>query len=132
MSDFKPEDYPSLSPHLLVPDSDAVVDFAATVLHAVRLRRITREDSSVAHAEVGIDDSLLMVGGDPDSADRTRALVHLYVRDVDDTYRRALGYGAEAVQPPRQGDDPDRRAGVRFPASVEWWFATMQPGAASG
>ncbi|HWL49028.1 MAG TPA: VOC family protein, partial [Acidimicrobiia bacterium] len=52
------------------------------------------------------------------------AYVHVYVPDVDDTYRRALDAGASSVQEPVQKDDEDRRGGVKGPGGVTWWIAT--------
>ncbi len=50
--------------------------------------------------------------------------LHVYVRDVDETYQRALDYGAEAVQTPSEKGDGDRRSGIRDPAGNTWWIAT--------
>jgi uncharacterized glyoxalase superfamily protein PhnB len=52
------------------------------------------------------------------------AHVHVYVSDVDETYRRALDAGAESVQVPvRQGDE-DKRGGIRDARGTTWWIAT--------
>jgi uncharacterized glyoxalase superfamily protein PhnB len=54
--------------------------------------------------------------------------VHLYVPDVDATYRRALDAGAVSVQEPVQKDDADKRGGVRDADGTTWWIATrVQP-----
>jgi PhnB protein len=42
--------------------------------------------------------------------------LHVYVRDVDETYQRALDYGAGSVQTPSEQGDGDRRGGIRDPA----------------
>jgi uncharacterized glyoxalase superfamily protein PhnB len=57
--------------------------------------------------------------------------VHVYVADVDDTYRRALAAGAEPVQEPVQKDDEDKRGGVKDAGGTTWWIATRM-GAAGG
>ena len=51
--------------------------------------------------------------------------LHVYVPDVDATYRRALAAGGTGIQAPEQKDDPDRRAGVQDPAGNVWWIATQ-------
>ena len=52
--------------------------------------------------------------------------IHVYVTDVDATYKRALSAEGTAVQEPthREGD-PDRRGGVRDPGGNTWWIATQ-------
>ena len=50
--------------------------------------------------------------------------LHVYVRDVDETYQRALDYGAGSVQTPSEQGDGDRRGGIRDPAGNTWWIAT--------
>jgi uncharacterized glyoxalase superfamily protein PhnB len=50
--------------------------------------------------------------------------VHVYVRDVDETYRKALAAGATSVQKPVKKQDADKRGGVKDPRGTTWWIAT--------
>jgi uncharacterized glyoxalase superfamily protein PhnB len=50
--------------------------------------------------------------------------VHVYVPDVDETYRRATEAGAESVQEPVQQGDADRRGGIRDAGGTTWWIGT--------
>ena len=77
------------------------------------------------HAEVRIDDSVLMIGGVGDEGEPTVSNIHVYVTDVDSTYQKALSAGGSSIQAPVQKNDPDRRAGVRGPGGNNWWIATM-------
>jgi PhnB protein len=55
--------------------------------------------------------------------------LHVYVPDVDATYRKALARGAESVMEPVKRDDPDdhdRRGGFKDPAGNTWWIATSE------
>lgn len=121
---WKPQDYTSVSPYLIVPRVAEVIAFLEAALSASVLRRFDREDGSTAHAEVRIDDSVVMMGSPPDESGEP-CHVHLYVPDVRASYRAALDAGGESVQPPRQADDPDLRAGVRGPGGTTWWIATQ-------
>ena len=57
--------------------------------------------------------------------DAHAAHVHVYVHDVDATYRRALAAGAASVQEPIQRpNDEDKRGGVKDPFGTTWWIAT--------
>ena len=76
------------------------------------------------HSEVRIDDSVVMVADPAEGWPAIGAHVHVYVRDVDATYRRALDAGAESVQEPTKKDDPDKRGGVRDAGGTTWWIST--------
>ena len=79
----------------------------------------------VMHAEVRIDDTVLMLADSSDGWPAHPVNVHIYVPDVDATYQRALAAGAESVQAPVKGDDPDKRGGVKDAGGTTWWIATQ-------
>ena len=121
----KPDGYTSVAPYLICAGAGAVVDFLIGVFGGEQLRRFDGPDGKVHHAEVRVEDTVVMLAdGHPDHPP-TPAHVHVYVRDVDATYRDALGAGAESVQEPAQRGDPDRRGGVKDPAGNTWWIATQ-------
>lgn len=76
------------------------------------------------HAEVRIDDTVVMLADATADWPPVPSYVHVYVPDVDATYRRALEAGATSVQEPVQKDDEDRRGGVRDAGGTTWWIAT--------
>jgi PhnB protein len=123
-SHYKPESYPSVSPYLIVDGAARTIQFMKDVLDAVELRQFPDEQGKLRHAEVRIDDSVIMIA---DSAPGWPALsshVHVYVRDVDATYRRALAAGGTSVQEPVKKDDEDRRGGVMDPSGTTFWIST--------
>src|SRR5690606_22311523 len=102
-----------------------VIEFLKRAFDATELRRYDNEDGSIMHAEVRIDDSVVMIGDGGDSWPPFPVFLHVYVDDVDASYKRALAAGGISVQEPvRRGDDPDRRGGVKDPAGNTWWMAT--------
>lgn len=120
----KPAGYTTVSPYLIVNGAAGTIDFLARVFGAVELRRFPAEDGKVMHAEVRIDDTVVMVADAAEGWPSLASHVHVYVADVDDTYRRALAAGAESVQEPVKKDDEDRRGGVKDPGGTTWWIAT--------
>lgn len=123
---YKPDAYPSLSPYLVVEDAEPVLAFMREVFDASDLRRHDRPDGSLMHAEVRIDDGVVMIGESPRDGSAPAPLLHLYVPDVDATYRRALAAGATSIREPgRQAGDADRRGGVRGPGGTQWWISTQ-------
>lgn len=123
---WKPEGYPAMSPYLICPEAEALIGFVAAAFGGVLLRRFDRPDGSLMHAEMRIDDSVLMIGGGATAARAEGAHLHLYVPDVAAAFARALAAGATAVQEPRRKtSDDDLRGGVRDPFGTTWWLAAQ-------
>lgn len=122
----KPEGYTSVAPYLIVNGAGGTIEFLTRTFGATELRRFPSPDGKVMHAEVRIDDTVVMVADSAEGWPALPAHVHVYVPDVDDTYRRAVAAGAESVQEPVRKDDEDRRGGVRDAGGTTWWIATRQ------
>jgi PhnB protein len=124
-SDYKPRGYTSLAPYLVVDGAQRTVDFLVAVFAAQTLRMIPGEHGRLMHAEVRIDDTVLMMG-DPGAGWPARgADVHVYVQDVDAVYQRALAHGAASVQEPMAKGDGDKRGAFRDSGGTTWWVATQ-------
>jgi len=121
---YKPDNYNSVSPYLVVSGATGTLDFLRRVFDAEELRRFTNADGTIMHAEVRVGDSVIMLGDRQPDWTPMPSYVHVYVLDVDATYRRALEAGATSVQEPMKKDDPDRRAGVMDAGGTTWWIAT--------
>lgn len=126
MSAWKPEGYPSVSPYLICPDPEQLIAFLVDVFDALQVRRFDRPDGSLMHAEMRIDDSIIMVGGGATQHLSSEVHIHLYVPDAQEVYARALAQGAEALQQPmRKSAEDDLRGGFKDPAGSIWWVATQ-------
>ncbi|NIR62493.1 MAG: VOC family protein [candidate division Zixibacteria bacterium] len=122
---FKPENYNSISPYIITGDASEIINFLVEVFDAQELRRFPGEDGHLMHAEVRIDDSVLMLADSTDDWQPIPGYVHIYVPDVDATYQKALDHGGESVQKPKQHDgEDDRRGGFRDAMGNTWWIAT--------
>src|SRR3990172_6938232 len=121
----KPQGYSSLSPYIMADGAQRVIDFLSQAFDAREMRRQDNSDGSIMHAEVQIDDSIVMISDGGGDFPAFPIWLHVYVPDVDATYQRALNAGGVSVQAPQQKDDPDRRAGVKDPAGNTWWIATQ-------
>jgi PhnB protein len=122
--DFKPQGYNSVSPYLVVKGASQTIDFLTAVFGAVELRRYAGPDGKLMHAEVRIDDTVLMLADGGEGWPAIPAHVHVYVPDVDATYRSALKAGATSVQEPLKKDDDDKRGGVLDAGGTTWWIGT--------
>jgi len=126
MSAYKPQGYPSLSPYIMARGGQSVIDFVTAVFDATPLRRFDDGHGHIMHAEMRIDDSVIMLADAHGDWPAVPAWVHVYVADVDATYKRALAAGGSSVQEPQQRPgDPDRRGGVADPSGNQWWISTQ-------
>ncbi|HEY8258504.1 MAG TPA: VOC family protein [Gemmatimonadales bacterium] len=123
---WKPEGYPSISAYVMVDGAQRVIDFLKGAFGATELRRFDMPNGVIMHAEVRIDDSVVMLADAGEQYPAFPVWLHVYVRDVNAVYRRALELGATSVQEPKERvGDPDRRAGVMDPAGNTWWISTQ-------
>ena len=121
---FKPATYSTVSPYLILAGAEGTIRFLTAVFGAEEIRRFTDDAGGIVHAEVRIDDTVLMLADSNEGWPPIGAHVHVYVADVDDTHRRAVAAGAESVQEPVKGEDDDKRGGVRDAGGTTWWIAT--------
>jgi uncharacterized glyoxalase superfamily protein PhnB len=121
---YKPAGYSSVSPYLIVDGAERTIAFLTRAFGARELRRFPDPDGGIRHAEVRLDDSVLMLTDGGPGYPPVPCHVHVYVPDVDAAYERALAAGGESVQAPVKKDDADRRGGVRDPGGTTWWIGT--------
>lgn len=121
---YKRENYNSVSPYLVVKDANKNIEFLKRVFNAVELHRYEGEDNRIMHAEVRIDDTVVMLADSTQDWPTVPAHFHVYVKDVDATYQLALEAGAASIQPPIKKQDEDKRGGVKDPGGTTWWIAT--------
>jgi uncharacterized glyoxalase superfamily protein PhnB len=125
MPDWKPKGYNDASPYLIVKDAAATMEFLKAVFGAEPLRIIKRDDGGLRHAEARIGDSVVMFADAVEGWPAIAAYVHVYVADVDATYKKALAAGGKSVAEPVQKGDADKRGGVEDPGGTTWWLATQ-------
>lgn len=124
-SQHKPIGYSTVSPYLIVDGADATIEFLTKVFGATTLRRIVNQSGKVMHAEIRIDDTVVMLTDPvPPGWPALSSHVHIYVPDVEATYAKALEAGAVSVQKPLKKQDENKRASVRDDSGTTWWIAT--------
>jgi PhnB protein len=134
MSDVEPipDAYPRVSPHLSVAGAAAAIDFYRDVLGASERMRMATPDGAIAHAEIEVGDSVIMIGeempGGRDPSPKTLGgspvALFTYVEDVDDVFDRAMKAGAQSVQEPEDHFYGDRVAMFDDPFGHRWNIAT--------
>ncbi|MBL8000421.1 MAG: VOC family protein [Flavobacteriales bacterium] len=123
---FKPDGYNSVSPYFIVPDAKRFMDLMKSLFNANELRRYDMPDGAIMHAELLLDDSVIMLGQASERFPAVPIVMHVYVPDVDAAYAKAIELGCDAVEAPKQREgDPDRRASFKDYAG-NWWSVGTQ------
>lgn len=123
---FKPEGYNSLSPYLIVDEAEKLVTLLKSIFNAQQLRRFDREDGTIAHVELQIDDSILMLSSSTKQFPANTTILHLYVPNVNETFQKAIAHGCTLVEEPKKQDnDPDQRGSFLDFAGNFWSVSTQ-------
>ena len=118
-----PEGFTTVTPYIFVRDAEAFLNFLANALGGEERGRHLRPDGEIAHAEVRVGESSLMLSEAVENYPAMPASYYLYVADADASMERALRSGATLEM--AVGDMPygDRQGGVRDPFGNLWWIS---------
>jgi PhnB protein len=127
-----PDGYPRVSPHLSVAGAADAIKFYRDVLGATERMRMPMPDGKIAHAELELGGSVIMIGdeipGGTDPSPKTLGgspvALFVYVESVDDVFERAVAAGAQSVQAPEDHFYGDRVAMFDDPFGHRWNIAT--------
>ena len=119
-----PDGYPRFIPFLIVNDAPKLIDFLTEVLGAQETDRVTMPDGKVAHAEVKLGDSMIMISETSDEYPPNPTMIHVYVEDVDAVYKKAMDAGAESLKQPGDQFYGDRSCMVKDASGNSWGIAT--------
>ena len=127
-----PEGYHSLQIYLAVEDASKAIDFYKEAFGAEETIRMPGPDGKVAHAELQIGDSKLMLSDPfphsdvrpPSERGGPTASIFMYVDDVDATFEQAQRAGASVVSELEDMFWGDRFGTVADPFGHVWAMAT--------
>ena len=127
-----PEGYHSLQIYLAVEDASKAIDFYKEAFGAEETIRMPGPDGKVAHAELQIGDSKLMLSDPfphsdvrpPSERGGPTASIFMYVDDVDATFEQAQQAGATVVSELEDMFWGDRFGTVADPFGHVWAMAT--------
>ena len=127
-----PQGYRTLTPYMTVRNARAAIDFYKKAFGAEKLLQLDMADGTVAHAEIRIGDSVVMLAEEneawgnrsPLSLGGSPMFLMAYVADVDAAFRRALAAGATEVRPVVDQFYGDRSGTLQDPYGHQWTLAT--------
>jgi uncharacterized glyoxalase superfamily protein PhnB len=119
-----PDGAHTVTPYLVVEGVPKLIDFLKQAFGAQELGRMAGPNGGVAHAEVKIGDSKVMMGEPMGDWKAKPCSLYLYVEDVDTVYQRAIQAGGTSVGEPKDQFYGDRTGGVIDPSGNYWGIAT--------
>ncbi|WP_373531332.1 VOC family protein [Vampirovibrio sp.] len=127
-----PPGFHSVTPHLVVYDGVAALDFYQRAFGAHKIHRLNAPDGKMIHAAFMIGDSMIMLAEEfreygqfaPTSLGNSPVTIHLYVPNVDEAFERAVFAGATIEMPVQDMFWGDRYGKLVDPFGHHWSIAT--------
>ena len=126
MKTYKPKNYNSLSPYLIVENAEKLVALLKTIFGATEIRRFNHENGTISHVELKLDDSILMISNSTEYYPANSIMLHIYVPDVFKTFDLAIMNGCEVIDKPvnKEGDLDTR--GSFYDCAGNYWAISTQ------
>lgn len=127
-----PDGYHAVTAYLCVDGAANAIDFYKRVFGARERLRMDAPGGKVGHAEIVIGDSCVMLADEfpemnfrgPKSGGGSSVNMHLYVKDVDAVFTRAIREGAKLVRAIEDKFYGDRTGSLEDPFGHVWHLAT--------
>jgi PhnB protein len=122
----------SITPYLIVTDALDALHFYHVVFDAEELMRLTTLEGKIAHAEILIGDSHVILADEfaemnmfaPIAFGGSAVILNLYVEDVDRVFKIALDNGAKIFRALQNQVNGDRAGIIIDPFGHLWALAT--------
>ena len=103
-----------------------MVGFFSKIFDAKVLRRFDHENGKIAHLELILDDTVIMISDSTENYGANKTMLHIYVPDVFKTFDRAIENGCEMIERPiNKPGDPDTR-GSFYDLAGNYWAVSTQ------
>ena len=127
-----PEGLHSLTPHLVLNDASAAIEFYKKAFGATEVMRLAAPNGKLMHGCININGSSVMLVDEhpemgaqaPTTLKGTPVTIHLTVPDVDAVAKQAVAAGAKIVMPVADMFWGDRYGIVEDPFGHRWSVAT--------
>jgi PhnB protein len=138
MPEMTPKSVPlghhTATPYLIVRNAVGAIEFYKNAFGATELMRLTDPKGRIAHAEIQIGDTPVMLTEEvpewgnfsPQSFAGSASHIHLYLDNVDEVTARAVAAGAKLLVPVSDQFYGDRTGRVADPFGHVWIIATHQ------
>lgn len=122
----------AITPMLAVRDAAAAISWYKKVFHAEETMRLKDGSGSIAHAELTIGGSRIMLAEEhpdynrsPQTLHGTSVIIHVYVTNVDEVVVHAVKEGARLIFPVKDQFYGDRSGRFEDPFGHMWIVSTV-------
>src|SRR5215471_6254622 len=127
-----PEGFHAVTPYIIVKDPKEAIGFYKRAFNARERMLMPMPDGRIAHAEIQIADSIIMLGQEcpehgstsPQTLGGSPVGLALYVENVDDVFKRAVSAGATATEKVENKFWGDRAGSLTDPFGHKWMLLT--------
>ncbi len=116
-----PAGYQRVMPYLILEDAQDFLEFMKKVFGATEKYKAMRNETAIAHAELQIGESTIMIAGSTEQWKTQTANLFVYVANADETFSKALAEGATTVTE-MSDQSYGRSGGVKDPFGNTWWI----------
>lgn len=121
---YVPSEYKTITIHLYVTDAERALKFYNTAFGAEVVIELKDAQGVLRHAELKIDDTIVMLSEGPQVQGGSSVAFQLYTGDVEALYESAVQAGAQEISPIEVKFFGDRQGRVKDPFGFEWVLAT--------
>ncbi len=120
----------AVTPYLTVDDPEGLVAFAKTAFAAEEMKdqRAENPNGKLMHTAIRLEGCSIEIGRADTQWKAFPSAIHLFVRDVDAAYARALKAGGVSLHDVRDMEYGERSGAVRDPSGNHWYIATYTGG----
>src|SRR5215467_3417420 len=125
-----PEGYHSVTPYLIVRGAAQAIEFYKKAFAATELMRFPGPNGTIAHAEIKIGDSPVMLADEgpehksPQTVGESPVGLMIYVPDVDKIFKQAISAGAKSTRDVQDQFYGDRSGNLTDPFGHKWTVST--------
>lgn len=121
---YVPREYKTVTVHLHVKDVHKALKFYNDAFGAEIIMKLEDPNGVVIHAEIKIEDTVIMLSEGPIPSGTPSVVLQLYTGDVEALYESAIRAGAEEISPIEKQFYGDRTGRVKDPFGHHWILAT--------
>lgn len=131
MHSYIPNGHQAVVAAINMPDAITAMDWYKKVFNATEKMRLTEPGGKLAHGEIDIDGTLIMIAEEnpmynrsPKTLNGTSVIFGIYVADADAAIQKAVDAGAKLIAPATDQFYGDRTGRIEDPFGYKWMVST--------
>lgn len=131
METYIPKGHQAVVAAINMPDAITAMDWYKKVFNATEKMRLTEPGGRLAHGEIDIDGTRIMIAEEnpmynrsPKTLNGTSVIFGIYVADADAVIQKAVDAGAKLIAPATDQFYGDRTGRIEDPFGYKWMVST--------